>query len=292
MHATRVSQLTIAALFAVLTLAACGGSSTTQASPTAPSTTIPTTTTAVTTTTTAASTTTAVTTTAVTTTAVTIPGPALTADDLVLRNDGIGPLMFEAPADSTIAALTNALGTPTGDDVTEYPVFCGTADGCASAGNTYYSTDGDYPWSFDFPFGREVCFSNGLCAIFGGSDVNALAFVGWNSSCGWDECNSVPPLFTSTGMTLGSRWADFDDVMDEPTGCYQVAYSTTAGVALELSATTGEMFEPPSYGTETTEAFVRPSPEVMVVWRLSAGDQSSPEAGCQEMGPPAWVTAQ
>ncbi len=295
MHTTRVSQLTIPALFAVLTLAACGSSSTTQASPTAPPTTIPATTTTIAPTTTAApTTTTAVTTTAApTTTAVTIPGPTLTAADLVLNADGIGPLMFGDPADSTIAALTNALGTPTGDDVTEYPEFCSSADECTGLTDIHYVCydDGYYCSSFDYPFGRVACFSNGLCAIFGGSDVKAFAFVGWNLFCGWGECNSVPPLFTSTGMTLGSVWADFEDEMTEPEGCESRGYSSTAGVFLVLAATTGEPFAPLYVDTETTEVFVGPSPEVVFVETLMAGTKPQDITGCQLDGFPEWVTA-
>jgi hypothetical protein len=289
MHTTRVCRLTPAALLAVVTLAACGGSTaTTQASPTVPPTTNPPTTTTAVTTTTAATTTTAVTTTA----PVTIPGPALTAADLVLRDDGIGPLMFGDPADSTIAALANALGTPTGDDVSEYPEFCSSADDCTGLTDTYYSASDNAPVAFTFPLSREACFSNGLCTTFGGSDVKALAFVGWKLSCGWEECKSTPPLFTSTGMTLGSRWADFKDEMTEPVGCVQQGYSSTAGVALELAATTGELFAQPDFGTETTEVLVGPSPEVVVVYELWSGDLPEVLAYCAEFGIPEWVTAQ
>lgn len=152
-------------------------------------------------------------------------------------------------------------------------------------------TDADYnPMEFTYPLSREACFSNGLCTTFGRSDVKARVFVAWTLSCGWEDCTSSPPLFTSTGMTVGSRWADFEDEMTEPVGCMQHGYSSTAGVALELAATTGELFAPPC-DAETTEVFVAPSPEEVVVYELWSGDRLFVEAYCAEFGVPEWVTA-
>jgi hypothetical protein len=74
-------------------------------------------------------------------------------------------------------------------------------------------------------------------------------------------------------MTVGSVWADFEDVMTVSGGCYVTAYGETAGVQLELSATTGDLFAPTFSETDTTEVFVQPGPEVMVVDSLSAGEQ-------------------
>jgi hypothetical protein len=80
--------------------------------------------------------------------------------------------------------------------------------------------------------------------------------------------------------------------MTEPKGCEQQGYSSTAGVALELAATTGELFAPPYWDTETTEVFVGPSPEVVVVYELWSGDLPEVLAYCADFGIPAWVTAQ
>ena len=269
MRSTRITHLSIPVLLAIVTLAACGSSSDTQASLTEAPTTNPTTTAAVTTT--AAETTT--TTEAVTTTvAVTIAGPTLTAADLVLSAAGIGPLMFGDAGDSTIAALASALGTPTEDTTHEYTISCSSSDACNGYTDGY--TDEDGFLTFGYPIGRSVCFGNGLCAIFGGSTSDELPFVGWSLSRLREVGDNSPGLLTATGMTLGSVWADFEDVMSVWGGCYVTAYGETSGVQLQLSATTGELFAPTFFETDSTEVFVQPGPEVMVVDVLSAGEDT------------------
>jgi hypothetical protein len=267
MSSSRITHLSIPVLLATLLLAACGSSSDTQASPAEPPTTNPTTTAAVTTTVAETTTTAAETTTTeavATTVAVTIAGPALTAADLVLSADGLGPLMFGDADDSTIYALASALGDPSSDGSLAYPA--------PLAGGWFDSADGD--WFFAHPFGREVCFDEAqLCASFGGSSADDLAFVGWELGGRSLEALSVP-FSTADGVTIGSTLADFEAVMSlSEVGCYTLGYGDTGGIDVRFEATTGALFDLPFPDPASTEVFERPSPDVIVVERLSAGDR-------------------
>jgi len=94
--------------------------------------------------------------------------------------------------------FASALGTPNIDTSTAYPT--------EPMPGQFETAAGDY--IFSHPFSRTVCFDDGWCATFGGSTADSLAFVGWSLHGG-----EPPTLSTSDGVTIGSRWADFQQVM-------------------------------------------------------------------------------
>ncbi len=232
MRSSRITHLSIPILLTVATLAACSSSSDTQAS---------------------------------------LTEPALTAADLVLNAEGIGPLMFGDAADSTIAALASALGTPTEDTTHEYTISCSSnSDACNGFTDGY--TDEDGFLTFGYPIGRSVCFGNALCALFGGQTTDDLPFVGWTLGVR-EVSDGAPALLTADGITLGSIWADFEDKITVSGGCYVSAYGETSGVRLQLITTTGELYAPTGFA-DSTDVFVQPGPEVMAVEYLSAGEET------------------
>lgn len=174
-----------------------------------------------------ATTTTTSTTIAATTTPPSTTPPPPTATDLVLRADGIGPLDFGMPVAAVVAVLDGALGGAESDEVGNYP----TADG------PYWVNADDV--SFSEPYGRTVCYPNGLCAQFGASDPAALAFVGWQQG---EPTGSDPGLMTATGVTSGSLWADNLDSMEvDEGGCFSSGSGRVDGVEMVVMSV-GEMF--------------------------------------------------
>lgn len=260
-----MSRFRMAVALAAVTLAACGGTgaptvmqSNTATSGPAPTTTavdsVVTSTMPVDTTVVDTAATTSIVETTTTGVASTTTAP-LTAADLVLRADGIGPLVFGAPLDASLAVFSGVLGAPIVDESTDYPN--------QPTPGQYESVEGDY--GFAHPFERLVCFDNGLCATFGGEAVGRLAFVGWELVAG-----NPPPLLTAAGVTIGSRWADFLGVMKvEQGGCYSTGYGQTAGVSMVLQSS-GEVF----MGFDEAGNYVAgdPDPADVTVTGLSAGN--------------------
>lgn len=184
---------------------------------------------------------------------------ALTAADLVLRVDGIGPLTFGTRAADVVGRVGDVLGPTTSDESVAFPN--------ESMPGQFESADGST--GFTHPYERTVCFANGLCTTFGGTAPEQLAFVGWEQ--GSATVDTAPALLTADGVTIGSRWADFAGVLTvSDLGCAAIGYGETAGVRLELVATTGAAFAP-QFGP--TDGFEQPSPDVVLVTGLSAGDQ-------------------
>lgn len=151
----------------------------------------------------------------------------VTVADLVLRGDGIGPIVFGAPAAETLGTLAGLLGPVTSDISMAFPIV--------SESGSFTDDTGEV--LFEFPFGRTSCFANGWCAQFGGPSDLALQFVGW--SYGSDADPPIePPLVTAAGIGMASRWADHLDAMDVPPGgCYSIGYGDTDGIALDLLST-------------------------------------------------------
>jgi len=183
-----------------------------------------------------------------------------TTDDLadlplVLRADGLGPLPFGSSVVMAIDLLTSRLGTPISDLIREYP---------RSDGARYVDEFGDF--SFEYPFGRQTCFSNELCIESGGPTPSELAFVGWSQG----ESESSP-LATESSVTVGLRLDSIGAVSVDPAGCFSFNTGSIDGIALQLQSF-GEPF------TEVTDdgAVVagRPSASDIEVVGLSAG--SSP----------------
>jgi hypothetical protein len=190
-----------------------------------------------------------------TTVVVTTTAPPLTPADLVLRSDGIGPLVFGAPVADTLGILTPALGPTIIDESANYPN--------EPTPGQFESVEGDY--GFAHPYERQVCFNNSLCITFGGSAPDRLAFVGWELSAG-----NPPLLLTTTGITVGSRWADFAGSMTvEQGGCFTQGFGQTAGVNLYLEST-GELFG--GYDEAGNYVVGNPDPADVTVTFLSAGN--------------------
>jgi hypothetical protein len=255
----------MAVALAAVTLAACGGTgaptvmqSNTATSGPAPTTTVEsvaTSTTPVDTTVVDTTTPTTIADTTTTEAAVTTTSPPLTAADLVIRADGIGPLVFGAPAEVSIAVFTGVLGAPIVDESTSYPN--------EPTPGQFESVEGDF--GFSHPFERLVCYNNGLCATFGGAAADRLAFVGWELVAG-----NPPPLLTTAGVTIGSRWADFTGVMTVAKGgCYTTGYGQTAGVNMVLESS-GEWFD--KVDDAGNHSAGDPDPADVTVTGLNAGN--------------------
>ncbi len=254
---TRVATLSIAGLL----LAACGQdaapdviASNSTSSVVGTSTTVPTDTTAATTVpvTEAPTTTEATTTTAETTTTTAVP---LTPADLVLRADGIGPVVYGATVPAAIAVLQGVLGAPTEDTSAEYPNEVTPGQ--------FESADNEF--AFTQRFERTLCFGNSLCATFGGPSPDTVGFVGWRY-----EGTVEPRLATRVGVTVGSRWADFESAMTvSEGGCYTTGYGETEGISLVLQSS-GTMFG--SFDEAGNYVIGYPDPSEVTIVSLSAGN--------------------
>lgn len=264
MRASSISRFGVVAVCAAVALAACGGTdaptvreSTTATSGPGPTTTADPAASTVPVDTSVVDTTTPTTVAETTTTeaATTTTAPPLTAADLVVRADGIGPLVFGAPAEVSIAVFNGVLGAPIVDESTTYPN--------QPTPGQFESVEGDY--GFAHPFERLVCYDNGLCATFGGAAADRLAFVGWELVAG-----NPPPLLTAAGVTVGSRWADFTGVMTvEKGGCYSTGYGQTAGVNMVLESS-GEWFD--KVDDAGNHSAGNPDPADVTVVGLNAGN--------------------
>ena len=204
-----------------------GGAATT--SPSAVSTTAPPSTTTAPTTVPASTTTAPLpSTTTRTTAAPTTTAAPITAADLVLRSDGIGPVVFGAAAADALGTFTALLGPATADNARAYPVDDG--------GGSFTDDTGEFV--FEFHFGRTVCFVNGLCTQFGGDTAESVQFVGWSYGVPEEAISREPALFTAAGVGPDSRWSDHLDVMEVgPGGCYSYGTGTTEGIGLDLLST-------------------------------------------------------
>ena len=175
---------------------------------------------------------------------------------LVLRTDGLGPLPFGTSVVTALDLLTDRLGTPVSDLIREYP----TADG-----DRYLDEFGDF--SFQYPFGRQTCFSNELCIESGGSTPAEIAFVGWSQS----ESESSP-LATESAVTVGMRLDSVGSVRIDPGGCFAFGTGSIDGIALQLQSF-GEPFT--EVADDGSVVAGQPSASEIEVVGLSAG--ASPE---------------
>jgi hypothetical protein len=187
-----------------------------------------------------------------TTTTTTTP---LTPADLGLRADGIGPLVYGATVPAAIAVLQSVLGAPTEDTSAEYPNEVTPGQ--------FESADNEF--AFTQRFERTLCFANGLCATFGGPSTGALGFVGWRY-----EGSVEPRLTTRVGVTVGSRWSDFEpSIAVSEGGCYTIGYGETEGISLVLQSS-GTMFG--SFDDAGNYVIGSPDPSEVTVLSMSAGN--------------------
>lgn len=114
-------------------------------------------------------------------------------EPLTLRNDAIGPYSYGADPTTVVAGLAERLGAAISDTTTNYVEPTGGG----------YFFNGDRTMNFLFQFGRETCWSIGLCVSFGGVDAASATFIGWTY-----EGDPASTLATDTGLTLGSRLSD------------------------------------------------------------------------------------
>jgi hypothetical protein len=112
--------------------------------------------------------------------------------------------------------------------------------------------------------GRTVCFSNSLCLFFGGPDDANLAFVGWSYT---DDPAAL--MHTISGVTIGSRWADFASMEVYEGGCYTVGSGVADGVRLWVQST-GDPFS----GVDAAGNWMNylPAPADVTVTALESGD--------------------
>jgi hypothetical protein len=179
-----------------------------------------------------------------------------TVAELVLRSDGLGPLRFGADSNVVVSTISSILGAPTSDAAAEYPT---PADG-----GSFISADEEL--GFVQPFGRTVCWMNGLCTESGGNTAGPYAFVGW-----YYAAADADELSTVDGLDVGSRWSDFTTVMTaEPGGCYSVGYGTSAGISLTLQSEGTPFSVIEDDGSETAAL---PDPADVTVVQMQAGQQ-------------------
>jgi hypothetical protein len=188
------------------------------------------------------------------------PGPTnaipQTDADLVLLSDGLGPLKFGADSDEVVAAISAVVGQPTSDAPGEYPV--------ARPDGSFQSEDEEL--GFAQPFGRTVCWQDGLCIENGGTTAGPYTFLGWYYAATGPDTLAAP-----SGLDVGSTWADFQDIMTvEPGGCATVGHGSSYGVQLNLLSSGTPFVTTDANGTETNTT---PDPKDVTVQQMEAGQQ-------------------
>ena len=171
---------------------------------------------------------------------------------------------FGDEVDSALAMLTATFGQPYSDETTELPLRVGQRwenDQYASFGNEH---------------ARQVCWqpasSSPLCVWFGSDGSDPLRLVGW--STGTESINGVS-IAAASGLTIGSKWIDHlvEVVLPPGSNCYNTGYAHTAdGMNVELWSGSEMFVTIDSSGVISQN---NPSPDKVVVGRLSAGDELS-----------------
>jgi hypothetical protein len=149
----------------------------------------------------------------------------------VLEPAALGPLAFGmATLTDAETVLTPFVGTPISDNAATYPdEFACPADSDPQC-RSYYENSTLY-MGFSYPFGRSVCYGNGLCLHYGGSDESSLHLVGYRQQDGQDS------FVTASGVTAGSTGVEFPDtIVAEPGGCHSQGAGSADGVPLLLES--------------------------------------------------------
>jgi hypothetical protein len=182
------------------------------------------------------------------------PTGPLTPADLVLRPSGIGPFDFGAISTADfIAAVTPALGAPSGLTSDTYPT---------AVGSRFENAD---ELAFAFPFSDTACFANALCAHFGGASAADLDLVGYVQ----DE--NAAALATASGVTSGSVWASYSGVITvEEGGCFSIGYGRADGVGIVVQSSGIPFIDIQPDGTFVTQV---PPQAAVSVLSLNSGDQ-------------------
>lgn len=166
---------------------------------------------------------------------------------------GFGDIGFGTAPDVVIEAVYGALGPAVDDSSVAFPEMIGESFLSSLTGQ-----------AFDAPFGRRVCWT-GVCAFFGGTEPEPLAFVGWSV-----VATPLVTMTTDAGITIGSRWSDHLGAMTvSPGGCpARGSGATTDGIDLVVQ---GGEFATVDESGEYVELL--PDPTLVTVVGLSAGSQ-------------------
>ncbi|MGD9998097.1 MAG: hypothetical protein AB7L17_13025 [Ilumatobacteraceae bacterium] len=176
--------------------------------------------------------------------------------DLKLLADGLGPLKFGAPTDDVVAAITAIVGEPVSDAPATYPI--------PIDGGLFQSEDEEL--GFVQPFGRTVCWLNGLCIENAGTEAGSYTFAGWYYAATGPDLLAAP-----SGLDVGSTWAEHEsEITIEPGGCATVGHGTANGVSLNLLSSGEPFVDIDADGNETPGS---PDPADVVVQQMEAGAQ-------------------
>lgn len=185
------------------------------------------------------------------------PTAAPTPAALLLLGDGIGTASFGDTDDDVLALLTPGFGGIATDSSQTLDVEVGV--------DTWQSADGEIQYTARIA--RDVCFTNRLCAVFGGPDSANLVFTGY-----YVNEEGSPAVVTIEGIHLGDTWGSvLGAITREPGGCYTYGYGTTVdGIEVGMISES-EMF---NYFDEPSGTFVdgEPDPATVTIVYLAAGD--------------------
>ena len=188
---------------------------------------------------------------AVTTTTVSVPpAPVAREDALYLSRFGVGSQRFGDDMSDVISSLIDVFGLPQTDVMRR---FRETDDGA------FIDRNADY--EFVDVFGRETCFSVGLCIEGAGETDDRVVFTGWT------QRESSGMLITESGLGVGSRWSAFaTDIDVEPLGCGMYSTGRYRNMRLEVRSL-GEPFD-------DAEEIATSAGDIVVI-SVSAGDVRS-----------------
>lgn len=188
---------------------------------------------------------------AVTTTTVSVPpAPVARKDALYLSRFGVGSQRFGNDMSEVISSLIDVFGLPQTDVMRR---FRETDDGA------FIDRNADY--EFVDVFGRETCFSVGLCIEGAGETDDKVVFTGWT------QRESSGMLITESGLGVGSRWSAFaTDIDVEPLGCGMYSTGSYRNMRLEVRSL-GEAFD-------DAEEIATSAGDIVVI-SVSAGDVRS-----------------
>lgn len=188
---------------------------------------------------------------AVTTTTVSVPPAPVARDDaLYLSRFGVGSQRFGNDMSDVISSLIDVFGLPQTDVMRR---FRETDDG------VFIDRNADY--EFVDVFGRETCFSIGLCIEGAGETDDRVVFTGWT------QRESSGMLITESGLGVGSRWSAFaTDIDVEPLGCGMYSTGRYRNMRLEVRSL-GEPFD-------DAEEIATSAGDIVVI-SVSAGDVRS-----------------
>lgn len=188
---------------------------------------------------------------AVTTTTVSVPpAPVAREDALYLSRFGVGSQRFGDDMSDVISSLIDVFGLPQTDVMRR---FRETDDGA------FIDRNADY--EFVDVFGRETCFSVGLCIEGAGETDDRVVFTGWT------QRESSGMLITESGLGVGSRWSAFATDTDvEPLGCGMYSTGRYRNMRLEVRSL-GEPFD-------DAEEIATSAGDIVVI-SVSAGDVRS-----------------